>query len=67
MNHRGFTHQELRDIFDLNPDRPQDRPAIAALRASSTRRLVEPPTHVAHRTVWVVVKQLLRKRRWQAA
>ena len=40
----GFTQQELRDIFNLDPDRAEDRPAIAALQASSTRLLDEPRT-----------------------
>jgi hypothetical protein len=39
MGHSGFTRQELRDIFNLDPDRPEDRSAIAALQASSTRHL----------------------------
>jgi hypothetical protein len=34
--------KELRDIFNLDPDRPEDRPAIAALQASATRLLDEP-------------------------
>ena len=38
MDNRGFTRQELHDIFDLDPDRPDDRAAIAALQASSSRQ-----------------------------
>jgi hypothetical protein len=37
MGHGGFTQQELRDIFNLDPERQEDRPAIAAVQASSTR------------------------------
>ena len=60
MGHGGFTQQELRDIFNLDPDRIEDRPAIAALQASSTRLLDEPRTAAAQRNVRHVVRQLLR-------
>jgi hypothetical protein len=39
MGWRGFTREELRDIFNLDPDCPRDRPAIAARQVSSARRL----------------------------
>jgi hypothetical protein len=55
MGQRGFTHQELRDIFNLDPDRPEDRPAIAALQASSTRLLDERQTAAAQRNVRHVI------------
>jgi hypothetical protein len=61
MSHRGFTRQELRDIFNLDPDRPEDRPAIAALQASSTRHLDAPRTARAQRDVRDVVRRLLRR------
>jgi hypothetical protein len=67
MGHGGFTEQELRDIFNLDPDRPEDRPAIAALQASSTRLLDEPRTAAAQRNVRHVVRQLLRRHRRNAA
>ena len=56
MSHRGFTRQELHDIFNLDPDRPEDRPAIAALRASATRHLDAPRTAPAQRDVQDVVR-----------
>ena len=43
MCHRGFTQQELRDIFNLDPDRSEDRSTIAALQASSARLRVRSP------------------------
>jgi hypothetical protein len=57
MSHRGFTRQELRDIFNLDPDRPEDRPAIAALRASSTRHLDAARAVPAQRDVRDVVRR----------
>ena len=66
MGH-GFTQQELRDIFNLDPDRAEDRPAIAALQASSTRLLDEPRTAAAQRSVRHVVRQLLRRHNRNAA
>ena len=65
MGH-GFTQQELRDIFNLDPDRAEDRPAIAALQASSTRLLDEPRT-AAQCSVRDVVRQLLRRHNRNAA
>lgn len=44
MGQQGFTRQELRDIFDLDVDRPEDRPTIAALQASSSRHETAPST-----------------------
>ena len=67
MGHHGFTHQELRDIFNLEPDRPEDRPAIAALQASSTRLLDELRTRAAQRDVRHVVRQLLSRHSRKAA
>jgi hypothetical protein len=57
MSRHGFTRQELRDIFNLDPDRPEDRPAIAALQASSTRLLDAPRTAPAQRDVRDVVRR----------
>ena len=56
MGHRGFTRQELHDIFNLDPDRPEDRSAIAALQASSTRNLDAPWTDPAQRDVQDVTR-----------
>jgi len=56
----GQDQQELRDVFNLDPDRPEDRPAVAALQASSTRLLDESQTAAAQRNVRHVVRQLLR-------
>jgi len=67
MGHGSFTQQELRFIFNLDPDRPEDRPAIAALEASSTRLLDEPRTAAAQRNVRHVVRQLLMRHRRNAA
>ena len=47
----------LRDIFNLDPGRPEDRPAIAALQARSTRLLDAPRTRAAQRDVRHVVRQ----------
>jgi hypothetical protein len=60
MSHRGFTSQELRDIFNLDPDRPEDRSAIAALQVSSTRHLDAPRAAPAQRDVRDVVRPLRR-------
>jgi hypothetical protein len=60
MSHRGFTRQELREIFNLDPDRPEDRPAIAALQASLTRQLDTPRTASARREAGDVVARLVR-------
>lgn len=61
MKRRGFTRQELREVFRLDPDRPQDRPAIAALQASLARQLDEPAVSAARRNLVAVVRQILRK------
>jgi hypothetical protein len=47
VENRGFTRQELHDIFNLDPDRPEDRATIAALQASSSRQCdqVRPAGH----------------------
>jgi hypothetical protein len=66
MGH-GFTQQELRDIFNLDPDRAEDRPAIAALQASSIRLLGEPRTAAAQCSVRDVVRLLLRRHNRNAA
>ena len=67
MGHGGFTQQELRDIFNLDPARPENRPAIAALQASSIRVLDEPRTAAAQRNVRHGVRQLLRRHSRNAA
>ena len=67
MGHGSFTQQELRDIFNLDPDRQEDRRAIAAVQASSTRLLDEPRTAAAQRNVRHVVRQLLMRHRRNAA
>ena len=67
MCDRGFTDQELRDIFNLDPDRPEDRSTIAALQASSARLRVSSPAPACDRTVRGAVRQLLRKHSRQAA
>jgi hypothetical protein len=61
MGQRGFTQQELRTIFNLDPDRPQDLPAIAALQASSTRQLNPTRTVAPPRNVQAFVRQLLSR------
>jgi hypothetical protein len=67
MGQGGFARQELPDIFNLDPDRIEDRPAIAALQASSTRLLDEPRTRAAQRDVRHVVRQLLSRHSRKAA
>ena len=67
MGQRGFTREELRDIFNLDPDRPQDLPAIAALQASSTRQLDPARTVPAQRAVRDLVRQLLSRHSRHAA
>jgi hypothetical protein len=67
MYHRGFTHQELRDIFSLDPDRPEDRSTIAALPASSARLCVGSPAPAGRRNVRGTLRQLLSKHSRQAA
>ena len=67
MCHRGFTHQEPRDIFGLDPDRLEDRSTIAALQASSARLCVGSPAPAGRRNVRGAVRQLIRKHSRQAA
>ena len=67
IGQRGFTRQELRDIFNLDPDRPEDLPAIAALRASSTRQLDQSRPVAAQRNVRDLVRQLLSRHSRSAA
>jgi hypothetical protein len=67
MSQSGFTHEELRGIFNLDPDRPEDRPSIAALRASSSRLLDEPRGPATHRNLRDTIRQLLGKHRGHAA
>jgi len=67
MGQQGFTNEELRTIFNLDPHRPQDRSAIAALRASSTRQLAEASPPRRPRALRSTAMQLLRKRCRRAA
>jgi hypothetical protein len=67
MEHRHFTPQELREVFHLDPDRPEDRPAIGALQASSARQLDEPVARAAHRSLRDIVRQLLNRHGRHAA
>ena len=60
MGKHGFTHEELRDVFNLDPQRPQDRPAIAALQASLTRQLDPMPAAPPSR-LRTVARRLLNK------
>jgi hypothetical protein len=64
MCHRGFTDQELQDIFKLDPERPEDRSTIAALQASSARLRPAPARHC---NVRGAIRQLFRKQSRQAA
>ena len=66
MGQHGFTREELRDIFNLDPQRPQDRPAIAALQASLTRQL-EPTLSPARPRLRTAAIRLLNKRGRRAA
>jgi hypothetical protein len=66
MRQHGFTHEELRNIFNLDPQRPQDRPAIAALQASRTRHIQMPPA-TRPRLLRDTAMQLLKKRGRRAA
>jgi hypothetical protein len=59
----GFTHRKLRDIFSLDPDQPEDRSAIAALRASPTRQHDRYRSATAQRNVRDVFQQLLTSAR----
>jgi hypothetical protein len=61
MEHRHFTARELREVFHLDPDRPEDRLAIGALQASSARQLEEPVARAAHRSLRDIVRQLLKR------
>jgi hypothetical protein len=67
MGQQGFTNEELRNIFNLDPQRPQDRPTIAALQASLTRQLAETPPPSRPRLLRDTAMQLLRKRGRRAA
>jgi hypothetical protein len=67
MCHHDFTHQELRDIFSLDLNRPEDRSTIVALQASSARLPVSSPAPAGHRNVRGAVRQLLGKHSRQAA
>jgi hypothetical protein len=66
MGQHGFTHEELRDIFNLDPQRPQDRPAIAALQASLSRQL-DPMPSAARPRLRTAAIRLLHKRGRRAA
>jgi hypothetical protein len=66
MGQHGFTRDELRDIFNLDPQRPQDRPAIAALQASLTRQL-DPMPAKARPRLRSAARRLLNKRGRRAA
>jgi hypothetical protein len=59
--------EQLRTIFNLDPDRPEDLPAIAALQASSTRQLNPTRTVAAQRNVQAFVRQLLSRQGRNAA
>ena len=65
MGQHGFTFEELRDIFNLDPRRPQDRSAIAALQASRTRQL-DPMPSAAKLGLRSAARRLLHKRGWRA-
>ena len=66
MGQHGFTHEELRDIFNLDPQRTQDQPAIAALQVSLTRQL-DPMPAVARPRLRTAARRLLNKRGRRAA
>jgi hypothetical protein len=57
----------LNIVCHLDPDRPEDRRAIAALRASSSRLLDEPRGPATHRNLRDTIRQLLGKHRGHAA
>jgi len=67
MGQRGFTHEEHRTTFNLDPDRPEDLSAIAALQASSTRQLDPTRTVAAQRNVRGLARQLLGRHTRNAA
>jgi len=60
MDQRRFTPRELREVFHLDPDRPEDRSAIAALQASSARQLDAQQVPAGRRSLRDIVRQLLR-------
>jgi hypothetical protein len=62
MNQQGFTRRELREIFNLDPDRGEDQAAIAALRASSTRQVDGAGPRRTSRRLFVMVRRALRRR-----
>jgi hypothetical protein len=66
MGQHGFTREELRGIFNLDPQRQQDRSAIAALQASLTRQL-DPMPSTARPRLRIAAMQLLKKRGRRAA
>jgi hypothetical protein len=66
MGQRGFTRQELQDIFKLDLDRPQDRPAIAALQASRSRQCIDVRPSGRYRRLRDVAMKTLRKQRRRA-
>jgi hypothetical protein len=66
MGQHGFTCEELRDIFNLDPRRPQDRSAIAALQASRTRQLHPTPSAAGPR-LRSAARRLVNKRGRRAA
>ena len=67
MGQQSFTNEELRNIFNLDPHRPQDRSTIAALQASLTRQLDQTPPPTRPRMLRSTAIQLLRKRCRRAA
>jgi hypothetical protein len=67
MERRGFTRRELHEVFHLDPDRPEDRPAMAALQASLARQLDESSAPAGHRSLRDIVRQMLRKQGRHAA
>ncbi len=67
MGQPAFTHDELRDIFNLDPQRPQDRPAIAALQASLSRQLDQTPPATKPRLLRNIAMHALKKRGRRAA
>jgi hypothetical protein len=60
MGKQGFTRQELRALFNLDPDRAEDQPTIAALQASSTRQLTEPPSPKPHHGLLDLLRRIVR-------
>jgi hypothetical protein len=66
MDQRRFTPRELREVFHLDPDRPEDHPAIGALQASSARQLDAQQVPAGHRSLRDIIGLLLRKHRRHA-